>query len=234
MAGRYLRVQEAAALLGVSPVTIRWYSRQGWLPTYRVGRGQVAHRRFRYADIEAVARRTGRFLAAEPRWETTVPVTLDMAAYYLGLSARYLIETGAATTGARMTWEDLIDLEHQIYGTTPAVADPTQHVQEKEDKPMRMMMERCGSGPHGTEGDRPMGPMMRERCGCGPRGRGGPGREEKGAGWPEADRPRDDASLLMLRRAQRHLETQRADLEDQIAEIAERIRLHPDNHDASS
>ena len=213
MAGRYLRVQEAAALLGVSPVTIRWYSRQGWLPTYRVGRGQVAHRRFRYADIEAVARRTGRFLPAEPRWDATVPVTLDMAAHYLGLSARYLIETGAAATGTQMTWEDLAGLEHQIYGTTPAVADTAQHIQEK--------------------GDKPMGPMMRERCGCGPRARGGRFREEKAAGWPEADRPRDDASLLTLRRAQRHLETQRADLEDQIGEIAERIRLHPDNHDAS-
>ena len=215
-------------------MTIRWYSRQGWLPTYRVGRGQVAHRRFRYADLEGVARRTGRFLAAEPRWDATVPVTLDMAAHYLGLSARYLIETGSATAGTQMTWEDLVVLEHQIYGTAPAVADQTQHSEEQGDKPMRMMMmERCGSGPHRMAGDTPMGPMMRERCCSGSRGRGGPGREEKAAGWPEADRPRDDASLLTLRRAQRHLETQKADLEDQIAEIAERIRLHPDNHDAS-
>ncbi len=121
----------------------------------------------------------------------------------------------------------LVALERQIYGTS-------QPIQEKGDKPMTpMMRERGGCGPHGTEGDQPMGPMMRERCGCGPRARGGPFREEKAAGWPEPDRPRDDASLLTLRRAQRHLETQRADLEDQIGEIAERIRLHPDNHDAS-
>lgn len=210
MTGRYLRVQEAAALLGVSPATMRWYSLQGWLPTYRVGRGRVSHRRFRYSDLQAVARRTGRFLAEEPRWDPTVPVTLEMAAQYLGLSARYLVETGWAVPGAVMTWEDLVALERQIYSTAEvsSASGPTVY----------------------KDGEIPMMQMMMERCSCGPqthgRHHGGPR-----SGWPEADRPQEDASIIALRRAKRHLETQKADLEDQIAEIEERIRLHPDNHD---
>ena len=212
MTGRYLRVQEAAALLGVSPATMRWYSLQGWLPTYRVGRGRVSHRRFRYSDLQAVARRTGRFLAEEPRWDPTVQVTLEMAAQYLGLSARYLAESGWAVSGTVMTWGDLVALERQIYSAAEvsSASDPTVH-KDGEIPMMQMMMERCGCGPQ-THGRHHGGPRF---------------------GWPEADRPQEDASIIALRRAKRHLETQKADLEDQIVEIEERIRLHPDNRDPS-
>ncbi len=210
MTGRYLRVQEAAALLGVSPVTMRWYSLQGWLPTYRVGRGRVSHRRFRYSDVQAMARRTGRFLPNEPRWDPTVPITLEMAAQYLGLSARYLIETGWAISGTVMTWDDLVTLEGQIYATAEESTVTGKIMHEDGGMPkMQMMMERCGCGPHAHGGHH-----------------GGP----RSTGWPETDRPQEDASLIALRRAKRHLEASKADLEDQITEIEERIRLHPDNH----
>ena len=212
MPGRYLRVHEAAALLGVSPTTIHWYSRRGWLPTYRVGRGRVAHRRFRYADVQAVARRTGRFLGDEPRWDPTVPVTLDMAAEYLGLSARYLVNTGWVASGVVLTWDDLVVLERRIYVTAEVHSASNRRVHK--------------------EGESPMRPMMMERCGGGGRAHGGPHGGMR-PGWPEANRPPEDASLMALRRTKRHLETQKADLEDQLAELEERIRLHPDNHDPS-
>lgn len=57
MVGHYVRVQDAAAFLGVSPATIRWYSLRGWLLPQWVGRGRVAHRRFLYADLQRVAHR---------------------------------------------------------------------------------------------------------------------------------------------------------------------------------
>jgi excisionase family DNA binding protein len=47
MFGHYLRVQEAALLLGVSPATVRWYSKQYGLQAYRIGQGQIQHRRFK-------------------------------------------------------------------------------------------------------------------------------------------------------------------------------------------
>lgn len=206
MFGHYVRVQEAARILGVSPATIRWYSLQGWLPTYRVGRGAVAHRRFRYQDVQAVAVRTGRFVPDEPRWDQAVPITIDMAAQYLGLSARYLTESGLVRGGQVLNWDDLCDLEQHIYG--PAI---------RKEGPSMMMTE----------------PMM-EQCGCRMGKRGASPNKSGAMGaskdrWPTDELPPNEASLMVLRRAQRHLATQKADLEDQLAELERRIQTHPDN-----
>ena len=46
---RMLTVAEAAELLGVSKTTIRRYSNQGKLKSYRIGTGK--HRRFRKKDV---------------------------------------------------------------------------------------------------------------------------------------------------------------------------------------
>ncbi len=214
MFGHYVRVQEAARILGVSPATIRWYSLQGWLPTYRVGRGVVAHRRFRYQDVQGVAARTGRFVPDEPHWDQTVPITIDMAAQYLGLSARYLTESGLVRGGQVLSWDDLFNLEQHIYG--PASSVPAESELRKEEPSMMM-----------TE------PMM-EQCGC-RMGKQGASRNEAGAmraskgRWPTDELPPNEASLMVLRRAQRHLATQKADLEDQLAELERRIQTHPDN-----
>lgn len=216
MIGHYVRVQEAAALLGVSPATIRWYSLQGWLPTYRVGRGQVAHRRFRYPDLQRVAGRTGRFLLDEPAWDRTVPITPEMAAQYLGLSTRYLTEAGVLTPGMLLSWETLMVIEHQIYPAPSQLVDRSDS--SKEARPM--MMERM---------------MMNKDCGC----RSGkmaetPAKDASATtakgGWPLEDLPSEGASLLALRRTQRHLAVQKADLEDQLAELERRIQEHPENH----
>jgi excisionase family DNA binding protein len=91
MVGHYLRVQDAARLLDVSPATIRRYSLQGWLPAYRVGHGPGGHRRFLYADLQTLARRTGRFIPNEPEWDQGQSLTVDHLAQYLGLSVRYLL-----------------------------------------------------------------------------------------------------------------------------------------------
>ncbi len=214
MVGHYVRVQEASALLGVSAATIRWYSLQGWLPTYRVGRGQVAHRRFRYPDLQRVAARTGRYLVDEPAWNRTVPITVEMAAQYLGLSPRYLTATGVMP-GTVFSWDGLMALEQQVYSCPQEPGDGPDAV--KEDIPM--MKER----------------MMGQACGC----RGGkttpvPLEAESAAvakgGWPSTELPAEGASLLALRRTRRHLEVQKADLEDQLAELERRIQAHPENH----
>lgn len=211
--GHYVRVQEAAALLGVSPATIRWYSLHGWLPTYRVGRGQVAHRRFLYTDLQRVATRTGRFLPDEPGWDSTVPITIEMAAQYLGLSARYLIETGWMKPGMILAWKDLMALEQQIYRVPAESLDRSDNSKEA----IPMMME-------------PL--MMNKRCGCqsgnmAQSSEAAPATGTKG-GWPSADLPPEGASLLALRRMKRHLEVQKSDLEDQLAELERRIQTHPD------
>lgn len=210
MRGHYLRVQDAAELLGVSPATIRWYSLQGWLPTYRVGRGQVAHRRFRYADVKVLAERTGRFIPDEPRWDSSTAIDLDMAAQYLGLSPRYLVDGGWLKPGDQLGWDDLVRLERKIY---PA------------PEPLEWM-----AGDEKKEGLPMMSSAAERGCGCGPRAMKGMHGPMRGHGpkWGLSE-PGENASLLALRRAKRHLEVEKADLEDQIAEIDRRIAQHPDN-----
>lgn len=216
MVGHYVRVQEAASILGVSPATIRWYSLHGWLPTYRVGRGTLTHRRFRYPDVARVARRTGRLLPEEPTWHHGVPITVDMASQYLGLSARYLMDTGYLTAGALLTWEELMVLEGRIYGG-PVAPTSTEPV-DREENPDMMMS-----------------PMRKKNCGCGcgsHKGRQGAAAEEpQESGWPATNLPPDDASLVVLRRAKRHLEVQKADLEDHLVELERRIRQHSESGD---
>ena len=214
MIGHYLRVQDAAELLGVSPVTIRWYSQQGWLPTYRVGRGRVSHRRFKYGDIMALARRTGRFVPEEPQWDQTSDISLEMAAQYLGLSSRYLVDSGWLEPSVRMKWSDLASLESRIYPEPDRTLND-----ETEERGLPML-----------------GNAAEQQCGCG--GRGGHGSHggmggrmhgRGGSGWEQSEMPSQEASLLALRRAKRHLEAKKADLEDQIQELEQRIAKHPDN-----
>jgi excisionase family DNA binding protein len=221
MAGHYLRVGEAAELLGVSPATIRWYAWRGWLPTWRVGRGRLSHRRIRYPDLVRLAEQTGRFIPEEPKWDPTVPISLEMAAQYLGLSARFLVDGGFLRPGAVLTWDELKALERRIFQPeeNPGVLPPSDTAVplRKEES---MMMHDCAMGPHGG-----MGPGRGMGMGFGgPRGRG-----VRRHGWPNPPpEPPEGASLLALRRAKRHLEAQRADLDDQIAELERRIRAHPD------
>ncbi|MCL5971200.1 MAG: helix-turn-helix domain-containing protein [Firmicutes bacterium] len=214
MIGHYLRVQDAAELLGVSPVTVRWYSQQGWLPTYRVGRGRVSHRRFKYGDVTAVARRTGRFIPDEPRWDQASDISLEMAAQYLGLSSRYLVDSGWLEPGVRMKWSDLSNLECRIY------PEPDGAWNDK----------------NGERGLPMLGNAEEQHCGCG--GHGGHGSQggmrgrmqgRRGPGWEQSEVPSQEASLLALRRAKRHLEAKKADLEDQIQDLEQRIAKHPDN-----
>lgn len=216
MTGHYVRVNEAAALLGVSPATIRWYTLQGWLPAYRIGRGRVEHRRFRYEDIRRVGFRTGKFLPEEPEWDRTVPISLDMASRYLALSPRYLVESGWASPGSFFTWDELTALERRVYPETGEIA-PDAPPPGEEGKPD--MMHPMSEDGHHRRGPHRMRPPMGWFA-------GGPG------GWPAAEPP-ENASLLALRRMKRHLETRKADLEDEIAELERRIASHPDNPDRS-
>ncbi len=215
MAGHYVRVQEAAELLGVSPATIRWYSLQHWLPTYRVGRGRIAHRRFRYQDLARVAVRTGRFLPDEPVWDRTLPITVEMAAHYLGLSARYLTASGQMTPAVVLSWDGLMELERRIYSTPVESFDSTEFAEEGQPMMMERMMMKPGCGCGSAKMERSIEKHARTSASHG--------------GWPLADLPSEGASLMALRRAQRHLAVQKADLEDQLSELERRIQEHPDN-----
>ncbi len=222
MVGHYLRVQDAARLLDVSPATIRWYSLQGWLPAYRVGHGPGGHRRFLYADLQALARRTGRFIPDEPEWDQGQSLTVDHVAQYLGLSVRYLLDNGWVSSGTEWNWEGLRTLERQIY------SEPERPIAvEKEGESSMMMESERGCGCHGEgmhrqheEGGWRSGPMH-----------GGPGRQ--GHHGMAGRLAGEEASLMMLRRARRHLEVQKADLEDQIEDLERRIASHPDTQPPS-
>lgn len=148
-------------------------------------------------------------MADEPRWDQTASITVDMAARYLGLSPRYLVGNGWLEPGTTLEWQRLIELERSIYPTPETVpaSDETVH----------------------KGGENPMMQMMMERCGCGRHAHGG--HQAAARDWGDTVAPQEEATLVALRRAKRHLETQKADLEDQITELEERIRLHPDNHD---
>ena len=67
--------------------------------------------------------------------------------------------------------------------------------------------------------------------GCGHHGHFGPGsRGPRGPKWEYRDIPGHDASLLALRRAKRHLEARKADIEDQLQEVEKLIAKHSDNN----
>ncbi len=226
--GHYLRVQEAAALLGVAPPTIRWYSAQGWLPSYRIGRGQVAHRRFLYKDVENLAVQLGRPIPEEPVWDENVPVTREMAAQYLALSPRYLTEAGLVNPGQQFTWEQLQDLACQVYqqaeagrateSGTQGTTAPADHKEESTMAGMAAGMHMHGPGRRGFVG------------GPGPWGRQGWGGEGwSGEGWGFSTP--DPTDLLALKAAKRHLEAHKADIEDRIAQIDKMIASHSDNQE---
>lgn len=194
MPRRYLRVNEAAELLGVAPVTVRWYAAQGKLPVYRVGRG-IGHRRFRYADVEHLALTLDRVIESEWPWDRSIPVTRQMAAQYLGLSSRYLSEEGHWPSGETRSFAELEALEVVIY------KEP-QREGRAPGKKEEDMWDTQGMGMHHRHGH----------------GRGGcPGR-----GWMRSE-TLEEADSLTLRSMKRHLEAAKADIEDRLAEIGKRI-----------
>ena len=240
MPGHYLRVQEAASLLGVAPPTIRWYCSQGLLPTYWIGRGQTGHRRFSYADVAALGAHLGRSVPPEKTWDLASPWNLKRIAEYLGLSDKFLISTGAAASAVELSWPELQDLERRIYGDHPDKAE-----EERADN-MNQEQEAMADG-NGHEHAHRHGRGHRQHCHCqDPQHRGdrGPGfGPRNGAGrppmfgawasqmnWQNAMTPPvDPTDLLALKSAKRHLEAQREDLEDQIAELTRQIETHPDH-----
>lgn len=194
IAGRYLRVGEAAELLRLAPATVRWYALQGRLPAYRVGQGPgPGHRRFRFDDVAALARELGAEAPngpAAPRPGSTVD--RQQAAAYLGLSDRFLKEAGLWPQGDTLTAEELTALERRIY-PAPANLGP-----EEENM-------------HGRHGPRWYDPRWSD-----PRWHGG-----CRGGWLEE---LEDVDALALRSIKRHLEARKADLEDRLAEVDKRLR----------
>lgn len=236
MAGHYLRVQEAASLLGVAPTTIRWYCAQGWLLTYWVGRGQVGHRRFLYADVEELGNRLGRVIPPEKDWSAIAEWDVSLLAQYLGLSTKFLSGTGVTQTGDHLNWEKVQAVEQAIYGAE------NQGQKEAEDEDMSMEERKKDKGfqfdnqakwqQHGVK----HGPGFNGGPHQFPHGFrsafGGAGRRAmeawgNGSDWFDLEHI-DPTNLLALRRALRHLETRKLDLEDQIAELKKKIQTHPD------
>jgi len=220
MMGHYLRVQEAASLLGVAPTTIRWYCAQGLLPMFWIGRGQTGHRRFLYSDVEALGKHQGRSLPPEKTWDRDSIWNLKAIAEYLGLSDKFLIGTGLVASGAEMAWGDLQQLEREIYDNKANETDE----ENGDDMVNESMMEN---------------PMFNK--GHGNRDHVHGHHPHKGGHWmgahnfaPWTSRMRwqpstmDPTDLLALKSAKRHLEAQKADLEDLITELTRKIESHPD------
>ncbi len=221
MFGHYLRVQEAALLLGVSPGTVRWYSHQYGLPAYRIGQGQVQHRRFRYLDVQRLALQFGQVLPPEPPWDGREPILPADAAKYLGLSLKFLIDGHYLTAGQKLTREELLAAEAAIYRAESLDPSPT-HTQEhqeirqnEEEIPMMNRNEHCCNSRHED-----MSGMK------GPGMHGHRGMHSRGMMGNPMFNPED---LLSLRSMKRHLEAQQADIADRIQEIDKLIANHPDS-----
>ncbi|PSR27068.1 MAG: hypothetical protein C7B47_09160 [Sulfobacillus thermosulfidooxidans] len=214
MFGHYLRVQEVAMLLGVSPATVRWYANQYHLPSYRIGQGQIHHRRFKYDDVQRLALKLGKALPPEPQWDSTLPFSLQDAALYLGLSVKFLMTGGYVKAGEQITRERLEHLEAAIYHLDTDHPDQNGdgalgNIAKEEEIPM--MMNKMGCQHRGNHGMHAMGGAMGRR----------PGMMSNPFYDPE--------DLLSLKSMKRHLEAQKADIEDRIAEIEKLIASHPDN-----
>lgn len=236
--GHYLRVQEAASLLGVAPTTIRWYCAQGWLPTYWVGRGQVGHRRFLYSDVEALGKRLGRVIPPEKDWSVQSEWDVSALSEYLGLSAKFVVSIGVVQTGMKFTWEQVQEIEREIYGSA-------NHDQEEVEE-SQMNTEGNTMGAHDHHGEGPWRHARGHRGDFGfmhhgPRGFN-PNRDPRWdprvrldrraiSGWGATQDwldSMDATNLLALKQSLRHLEAQKLDLEDVIAELKKKIEMHPD------
>ncbi len=229
VAGHYLRVQEAASLLGVAPPTIRWYCSQGMLPTYWIGRGTTGHRRFLYQDVETLARELGRGIPAERVWDREGVWKLKDAALYLGLSTKFLVDGGFVKSGVELTWEQLQEVERSIYGDKYDAAHETDFTKGTgDDEVEHNSMDGMRGCKHGHGMHDPMERLDR-------RSRPEFGRRANGRmipPWPpmspwQASKI-DPTDLLALKSAKRHLEAQKADIEDQIEDLVRKIESHPD------
>lgn len=69
--GSYLKIREAAALLGVSPHTLRYWDRTGKLPTIR--HPLSGYRLYRREDLSELLRRTEAGAELRPRMTPEVP-----------------------------------------------------------------------------------------------------------------------------------------------------------------
>jgi hypothetical protein len=244
--GHYLRVQEAASLLGVAPTTVRWYCTQDWLPTYWVGRGQVGHRRFLYSDVEALGKRLGRVIPPEKDWSVQSEWDVSALSEYLGLSTKFLTSIGVAQPGMKFTRDEVQQVESEIYGRTEESYGKTEDKEEERELQMETDGGMMGARKHGR----------REHNHGGREHRGGPGFSHHGPwgfgpnrdprlnpqfgfapdrrvvpGWGAAQDWLDNidaTNLLALKQSLRHLEAQKLDLEDVIAELKKKIEMHPD------
>lgn len=203
-----------------------------------MGSGQVGHRRFLYGDVEALGKRLGRIIPPEPDWSAQSDWNLSMLAEYLGLSTRFLTNVGIATTGMQFTWEQVQDIERTIYGSVSRDHIETEDDEMQENEhPMEDHGYQRGASAHCGPGHQPpFGPGF---MGFGPHRdpRRDPRMKPGRRGAMQALRPMQDwidmdqldaTNLLALKRALRHLEAQKLDLEDVIAELKKKIEMHPD------
>lgn len=214
MFGHYLRVQEAALLLGVSPATVRWYSKQYGLQAYRIGQGQIQHRRFKYGDVQRLALNLGKALPPEPLWDATGPLSPADAAKYLGLSLKFLVDGHYLTPGQKLSQDELLRVETAVYRPD---SEENAHTTNTEGEPMMMNNNAgCCQGHHGMN------------QGMGPMGQGMRGSKMHRSGMMQ-NPFYDPEDLLSLKSMKRHLEAQQADIADRIGEIDKLIANHPDS-----
>jgi len=207
MQAKYLRVKEAAELLGVSPSLVRLLTDQGVLATARVGRG-AGHRRILFPSLREYAESRGRPLPERPEPDPDGSYTVEEAALYLGLSSRFLVDTYLFTGALTLTGREIRELEASIYGEPEEVE------------------EMYGAGYHRHAGFGP-GHGLGVGAGHGPgfgAGHGrGYGRGFGPFGWdPEWEaRP---LSALSLRALKRHLEAARDNIDERLRWVEDELR----------
>lgn len=209
LAKKYLRIGEAARMLGVGPGRIRMLAASGKLPTLRVGTG--GHRRIPAAAVAAMQNLEGSAM------ELMTPVadniyTVEEAAHYLGVTARFLWNSGwLASQRGKLTGAEIQTLEQGLYGPEP---DPIgDSAGDREQEGGAHHMNRGMGGPFGGGWE-----MMWDILGNAP--------------WRNFWNPDEDGSHryseLGLRSMKRHLEAARDNLDDRIQWIDEQLKKMAD------
>lgn len=215
MQQKYWSILEAAHRLGLRPSTLRRWVEEGRVLAVRLA-GPGGHRRIPYMELALLAEQRGE------TWPPLEPLVPDAsyrvadAARYLGVSARFLWNTGLLESqGGKLTGADLLALENAIYAADNGMAPLRQATQDTrtEGKGSRMMM-RHGMGPMGRVPTGRMGPWWMGAFGP------GAGPHAWWSDWEE-EVPH---SALWLRSMKRHLEAMRADIEDRLRWVEEQLR----------
>ena len=205
MVPKYWTIQQVAERLAMPAPTVRLWVKEGRIKAFRL---QSGHRRIGHDELDRLCRALGRpNLPMLATLDATQSYRLEEASEYLGISARYLRNSGLSLSqGGTVTGGDIASWETMLYRTD----ETPEHDQEGDEE-----MPHFGPHHRNFEGG-PEGFFMHRGPWFGPFANG----------WDD-DRPH---SVLWLRSMKRHLEAQKADIEDRLQWVEEELKkAEPDD-----